>query len=756
MASGLTHSKAWKVPVALIVFVGAVLFLPWLAADKVIAPLDIVHQMFQPWRGDHKSPAVHNHFVTDAVLQYIPYRMLMHESIQQDGYVGWNPLIFGGTAQHANTMLINHEVTMGLHRVFDFWTAWNLGRFLQFLAAGLGMLLFLRAMGSSPGVAVMGSVAYMLNHQFVAWVYFNQVVATFCWMPWVFWALGKARDARAGYIGLAAGFVCLALLGATIQQASFVVAALGCLWMGWVWEKGINLQNALRCSAVILAASLLGAGLAAFALEPSISAYLENERAEHGRAGFTYAAGWSQPLWQALASPMTVYPFLLGSVQSLDLWKLFKFDVFNVGFFGTVPMILACIAFFSRGIPLAAKLLMLVGVVIPLTPLVGYVYHRFNIVWILGGCWAAAVWLNHASDDDLARLSKTLRRLVIFGATLWLLASLVLWLLSSPVESWLQSAVLSRASESAYGILSDWMKQRVSNLVGYLLVWNPWQLMALSGLLLSVWGLSQIRSRGLFSYAAAIGVALQLSVFWWQWTTWSDPQIPYGTSSLEKILQESVGTKGRLAMKQRPWAEYTAPPNTLMPAGIAVSGGYDAMHPHGMRSKSGLEWDFPGTTHYLGRVSEDSPDGWQIVWTNSEWRLWENPDPASGIIFLGGYSDSLAPDNVSRPTFNTMEIAVPAGATAAEIFSNWHRGWRWKEKEDNAWKKVSIGDNRTLRIDFQEALPEEKTVLLRYDPTPPLWVLCVSLISLATSLIFVLFAFIGKTRIARFFHPIAV
>ena len=39
---------------------------------------------------------VHNHFVTDVVLQHIPYRMVMHESLRQDGYIGWNPFVFGG------------------------------------------------------------------------------------------------------------------------------------------------------------------------------------------------------------------------------------------------------------------------------------------------------------------------------------------------------------------------------------------------------------------------------------------------------------------------------------------------------------------------------------------------------------------------------------------------------------------------------------------------------------------------------------
>ena len=739
----------WLVAVAVVALVAAGAFWPWLVHGKVLAPLDIVDQMFMPWRGEKVHPAVHNHFMTDVVLQHIPYRLMMHESLREDGYVGWNPFVFGGTPQHANTIMITNEVTMLLHRFCDFWVAWNLGRLLQILIAGLGMLVFLRSIGSLPGTALLGAVGYMLNHQFVAWIYFHQLVAAFCWMPWALWALGMAREGERRYLAAAAVFMALALLGATLQQAAYIVAVMGCLWVGWLIDGRGQRGNLLRSTLLVAIPSLLGAGLAAFALEPSIALYLDNNLSGHQRGALAYDAGWSQPLWHLLVSPLTAYPFLLGSVQSLDLWKMFKSDIGNAGFFGTLPMLLSCAGLFSRRVPTAAKLLMVVGVIIPLTPLVGLLYVRFNVVWILGGCWAAAAWLNQAGEGEIRKLARVLRGLVGILAVVWLAGSLALWWARPMIEPLLEAKVVSMAPGSAYGSFTAWMVERGGRLLDFLCIWHPLQLVALTGLVISIVGLPWIKAPKLYCYAAAIGVALQLSVFWWQMTTWSEARLPYGSSSLEKVLQERGASLGRLAMKPRPWAEYMAPPNTLMPAGIPITAGYDSIHPFGMRSLSGLAWEFPGTTHFLGRIDEPAPADWAVVWSEGDWQLWENPNPTMGVIGLRGGAEQvvLVPQKVQRPTHNTMRVAVPGGATGLSVFSNWHRGWEWKADPDDEWKKVLLGDNRTMRVELAEAAPAEREVFFRYSAVPPFWVLCASLLSLVAV---VLIGTVGrKSRFVR-------
>ena len=111
MKALFTHWIFRQLPALFLLAFAVILFAPFFGGGRVLAPLDIVFEMYQPWKGEQGVPKVHNHFVTDAVTQYIPYRLFFHESLRSEGVIGWNGLIFGGTAQHANTMFINHEIT---------------------------------------------------------------------------------------------------------------------------------------------------------------------------------------------------------------------------------------------------------------------------------------------------------------------------------------------------------------------------------------------------------------------------------------------------------------------------------------------------------------------------------------------------------------------------------------------------------------------------------------------------------------------
>jgi hypothetical protein len=443
-----------------------------------------------------------------------------------------------------------------------------------------------------------------------------------------------------------------------------------------------------------------------------------------------YEAGALQPVLHALASPLTTFPSLLGSTGTLDLWKVFKFDIFNVGFFGTIPMVLAFVGFFSRNVPSSAKLLMLAGVLVPLSPLVGFLYHRFNILWIFGGCWACCAWLSSASPDTLRRTSAWLVGLFALGAVFWTLASVGIVIWRESLEAALQARVLAAASSSAFGIFLDWMCSRAVGLLDYLCIWNPWQLMMLGGATVSAWGLRTLKpTQRVWQFAAAAGVALQLNVFWWQWTTWSKPELIYEEPELASFLKKEVGTNGRLAVEPAPWAEAMFPPNMLMPSGVAITGGYDAIQPFGMKSSSGKSWDFPGATHFLGKVKDDGPKDWLEVWNDGTWHVLRNPTQNMGLITRSFNKMPLQREMFACPTLNTMEATVPAGTTKLTLYSNWHRGWRWRDPGGGEWKPVGKSDIRSIEVAFDPPLPSDSVIQFRYLPSAPSWAIVITSLS---------------------------
>jgi hypothetical protein len=230
--------------------------------------------------------------------------------------------------------------------------------------------------------------------------------------------------------------------------------------------------------------------------------------------------------------------------------------------------------------------------------------------------------------------------------------------------------------------------------------------------------------------AAGFGVAIQLSVFWWQWTTWSAPELPYEKSGVAALFREEMGSTGRLAMTQIKLGESLFGPNTLDPLGVAITSGFDSMHPNGMRSGTGEVWEFPGATHYLGRRGEPKPLAWVEVWSDGRWVLLRNPTPKVGIVTLeSGLPVPLRPADFERGSMNTMEAVVSAGAVKVELFSNWHRGWKWRDDLGGRWSDTSAGLIKGVEVAFEQPTAETKTIYLQFDPSSPDWVWVISTLS---------------------------
>ena len=73
-------SKRTAIGLAACLIVVLAWFSPWWIGGRNLAPLDILNEMMQPWRGTSEQVSVKNHIVSDAVDQYLIYRMVAAES----------------------------------------------------------------------------------------------------------------------------------------------------------------------------------------------------------------------------------------------------------------------------------------------------------------------------------------------------------------------------------------------------------------------------------------------------------------------------------------------------------------------------------------------------------------------------------------------------------------------------------------------------------------------------------------------------
>jgi hypothetical protein len=74
--------KFWPALLAALVVAGAAVgaFSPALFGGKILAPLDITTRLLAPWKEDAGGAKPHNHNPSDAVTQYLPYRIHAEKS----------------------------------------------------------------------------------------------------------------------------------------------------------------------------------------------------------------------------------------------------------------------------------------------------------------------------------------------------------------------------------------------------------------------------------------------------------------------------------------------------------------------------------------------------------------------------------------------------------------------------------------------------------------------------------------------------
>ena len=720
-------------------------FSPWWIAGKNLAPLDLAHTMMSPWRDGNEGTWPKNHNVADGVDQYLVYRMVAEKSYRGEGWVGWSTLTYGGTAQYANTMALYFDWTMQLHRWFPFWTAWHLGLMGQVMLAAAGMFLFLR--GRSIGLvwACCGALAYAANSQFVAWIYHRWALGSFCWLPWILWAIDRHRQGKRFAWTLVPPFIALAFLGGTLQHGALIVLAVVCMWAEEAWRAGKSLPLQSQTLGRYAAWGVLGAGLAAMMILPCVDALaVSNNLGLHTGMfqgeGSVYPKGILQPLFNLAAYPLQVFPSVLGRCDSVDVLKGFRSELFYIAYFGSLPVLVAFLGIWKKETPPLARFLIIAGLLLPLTPLVRLLYQRLFLLFIFGGIFAFAHFMQNAGRNQRIRLFKITSVIAGSGMMVWTLLSIVL-ALRPGLTGGFREKLIAAGLNSSFGFYQDWIALRVDRFLGDLFIWSPQQAIPLACLVIALAGLRFTASlsskhRSIGSGLMALALVAELAVFASRWVAWSDPvtQPLFPKTEETAALGEFVGKDGRVSTAGHPvshMANTPFLPNTLSAYGIASIDGYDSVVPDGMVIPGRFPPDFPGlarfgVTHlstFAGNTNVDP--SWKPVWKGRMMDLYEAEQKLPRAVgfrteedlerFFGGEGFSGISVTETTGKENTRLLHIPAGVEWIRLAENHGRGWKYRIGNESEWRDVERAEDASMVMEnFSSA--ETTELSMRYDP----------------------------------------
>ncbi len=719
-------------------------FSPWWVGGKNLAPLDVLNEMMQPWRGTGETVTTKNHIVSDAVDQYLVYRIVAAESYRREGWLGWSTLTYGGTAQYANTMALYYDWTMQLHRWFDFWTAWHLGLMGQVMLSAAGMFFFLRGRSISTVWACSGALAYAANSQFVVWIYHRWALGAFCWVPWILWAIDRYRSGKRNYWSLVPVFMALAFLGGTLQHALYVILAVVAMWGEEAIRTGRSLIGQRNLLVRHACWGLLGIGLAGMMFLPCADAFLKSTRlglhmGMHGTlASGMYPKGALQPLLNLAAYPLQIFPSVLGRCDTVDLLKLFKSELFYVAYFGSLPVLISLLAFFRKQTPPLARLLIGTGLLLPLTPVLRHLYQRLYLLFILGGILAFTHFMENATMETKRQLFKTTAAATGLAVIAWIAASGVLVWKAEQVHTLLHQKIVVPSAGSSFGHFRTWMQLRADHFQEDLLIWSPQQALPLALLIAGLTGLWLLTRASFYkkragTWIVAMVVVLEVSVFGARWVTFADPiSSPLFPVTPEvTALRENVG-KGRILTMIQETGSHMAVtpfiPNTLSPYGIATIGGYDSIMPDGLFLINNPARDAAtharlGVTHLVTFPGNSAvgPD-WKSVWKSPSMELFENPSPVPRYAGFSYDADlhSFFKDHTRTGIFplqetsgleNNRHIVIPPDTRWIRIAENHADGWEYLTK--SGWKPVTRAKDASMLIRMTETT---STVRLRYRP----------------------------------------
>ena len=716
-------------------------FFPVVFQGKVLAPLDILDHLMRPWSDGAGGFGVHNAFVYDAISQYLPYDWAVFQSIRQDGYIGWNPYVYGGYALLENTMLCPGDWHHQLYRFFDFWTAWDLGIILQFSIAGFGVLLMLRDEGLPAWAALVGAVSFAFYSQHVLWIYHRWVLGASCWFPWIVWAIRRARRKNRLVDFWSIAFTALAFRGGSLQSCLFVTLLVLGLFLADVWtiRKTDDRRSRLRLVASYATLSVGSTLLVSDVLLDTIPPFLDGCR-ELSHRGIL-ANLKALPF---LAS--TVFPAVFGTPQTMDVGKVFGATLFDLKYAGAIPLVLAIFAFRRKEAPLAPKIMAALSLGIASTPLVNWFYSRSTVVFGLGVAWLAAWQLANPRHESERFGWRWLARLTAAAVILWALVGGLLLALRPRIEPTLHAFVEKNLPADKATRL-DWMIARSD---AFLDAFPPWSLQNAPALifvmigLFAAWRLSRRpTTTPIRRWIPVLVLCAFGELFVWSrtWITFSPRPAGYsdlyeGRAWTDSFKRELSGGGYLYVLGNRDDFDFFQL-NAQSGLGIPCLQGYETITPdHPPIPAPNDLTDLNrmarlGISHVLVRTGERPvipPPAWMPVLKNSDFILYRNSSFESrwDSIQVDGGGISIRD---SAPSPNRHRFLLPAGTVSVSLSEPFHASWKDVPPPSISAKASRRDDGGTL-VTFDRPLDAPDDLVRSFQKTNPLFWLQLALLVL--------------------------
>ena len=179
----------------------------------------------------------------DMIAYNIPLEKSVHDAWARGRLPVWTPEVSGGRPLAANPNAGALYPVRALFAKLPLPVALRLFPVAHWIAAGIGMLVLLTALGRTRAAAWIGAVTYTFSGVAIGEAFFPHIQPGMTLLPWIVWAAGRRTGTRWSRLLLLSCLFALDFLAADVFTIALAVAC-AALWLAVEKDRGEQLRAA--------------------------------------------------------------------------------------------------------------------------------------------------------------------------------------------------------------------------------------------------------------------------------------------------------------------------------------------------------------------------------------------------------------------------------------------------------------------------------------------------------------------------------